>query len=427
MGVIALGCRVRDPARSRRRRRAHRRARRREGARLLRRDAAARSRAPRGRPRRDWHRTDPARPRRHDGGLARRARRAAAVAALPERDPRHRGRLRGRPRMGRRGQPPSCSPSGSSGSHTRSSRRPVGGRTDATAAAAPGLRPVTVARRRRHGRSSSRSPPPPSGCPTRTSSRRSPGGSGDDPRRTRLPRGRRVGARGRPPLRGPARLGRRVDRARGCSSRRTARSCSRRSRAEGGAAPTIVDIAPAAGWDEREAHDLYGVRFDGHEPLRPLVDHDLVLSHWMVPVRGEDAYQVAVGPIHAGVIESGHFRFHVVGDRILHLDARLFYKHRGLERAAEGSTLADGAALRRPRLRRVRGRERPRVRPCVRGGARARAARRARPRTHDPAGARADLEPPERRRRRLRRRRPRRRQQPLRRAHRARAAAQRRT
>jgi Ni,Fe-hydrogenase III large subunit len=114
-------------------------------------------------------------------------------------------------------------------------------------------------------------------------------------------------------------------------------------RAENGVVPTAVDLAPAAGWDEREAHDLYGVRFDGHEPLRPLVDHDLTLSHWTVPVRGDDAYQVAVGPIHAGVIESGHFRFHVVGDRILHLDARLFYKHRGLERAAEGSTLADGA------------------------------------------------------------------------------------
>ena len=61
-------------------------------------------------------------------------------------------------------------------------------------------------------------------------------------------------------------------------------------------------------------------------------------------MHGDDAYQVAVGPIHAGVIESGHFRFHVVGDRILHLDARLFYKHRGLERAAEGRTLDDGLA-----------------------------------------------------------------------------------
>ena len=59
-----------------------------------------------------------------------------------------------------------------------------------------------------------------------------------------------------------------------------------------------------------------------------------------MPVSGDDAYQVAVGPIHAGIIESGHFRFHVVGDRILHLDARLFYKHRGLEQAAEGHTLA---------------------------------------------------------------------------------------
>ncbi len=113
--------------------------------------------------------------------------------------------------------------------------------------------------------------------------------------------------------------------------------------ASGGVVPTIVDLAPSAGWDEREAHDLYGVRFDGHEPLRPLVEHDLVLAHWTVPVRGDDAYQVAVGPIHAGVIESGHFRFHVVGDRILHLDARLFHKHRGLERAAEGSTLPEGA------------------------------------------------------------------------------------
>ena len=109
-----------------------------------------------------------------------------------------------------------------------------------------------------------------------------------------------------------------------------------------GRVPSIVDLAPAAGWDEREAADLYGVSFDGHEPLRPLVDHDLDLARWTVPVHGNDPYQIAVGPIHAGVIESGHFRFHVVGDRILHVDARLFYKHRGLERAAEGQTLDAG-------------------------------------------------------------------------------------
>jgi Ni,Fe-hydrogenase III large subunit len=105
--------------------------------------------------------------------------------------------------------------------------------------------------------------------------------------------------------------------------------------------PTIVDLAPAAGWDEREAHDLYGVRFEGHEPLRPLVDHDGAIGRFTTPVRGVDPYEVAVGPIHAGVIESGHFRFHVVGDLILQVDTRLFYKHRGLERAAEGMALAD--------------------------------------------------------------------------------------
>jgi Ni,Fe-hydrogenase III large subunit len=111
-----------------------------------------------------------------------------------------------------------------------------------------------------------------------------------------------------------------------------------------GRVPSIVDLVPAAGWDEREAADLYGIGFEGHEPLRPLLDHDAPLDRWTVRVRGHDPYDVAVGPIHAGVIESGHFRFRVVGDRILHIDVRLFYKHRGLERAAEGATLDEGLA-----------------------------------------------------------------------------------
>jgi Ni,Fe-hydrogenase III large subunit len=113
--------------------------------------------------------------------------------------------------------------------------------------------------------------------------------------------------------------------------------------AESGAVPTIVDLAPAAGWDEREAHDLFGIDFIGHEPLRPLVDH--TAGAWTTRVRGTDPYEIAVGPIHAGVIESGHFRFHVVGDRILYLDAQLFYKHRGLERAAVGASLENGLAF----------------------------------------------------------------------------------
>lgn len=101
-------------------------------------------------------------------------------------------------------------------------------------------------------------------------------------------------------------------------------------------AESIVDLAGAAVWDEREAHDLYALGFDGHEPMRTLARHSPQLDAWTTPVSGGGVHQVAVGPIHAGVIESGHFRFHCVGDRILAVDPRLFYKHRGLESAAEG-------------------------------------------------------------------------------------------
>ncbi|HWK29256.1 MAG TPA: nickel-dependent hydrogenase large subunit [Solirubrobacter sp.] len=103
-------------------------------------------------------------------------------------------------------------------------------------------------------------------------------------------------------------------------------------------AESIVDLVPAAGWDEREAHDLHGLAFPG----RPLVDH--TAPGWATPVTGDGVHEVAVGPIHAGVIESGHFRFHTVGDRVLVLDVRLFYKHRGLEAAARGRDVADGLA-----------------------------------------------------------------------------------
>ena len=111
-----------------------------------------------------------------------------------------------------------------------------------------------------------------------------------------------------------------------------------------GVVPSLVELIPAAGWAEREAHDIDGVRFSGHDPLRPLVDHPAALPLWTTPVTGPGVHEVAVGPIHAGIIESGHYRFHVVGERILLLDLRLFYKHRGLERAAVGSTLNEGLA-----------------------------------------------------------------------------------
>ena len=51
---------------------------------------------------------------------------------------------------------------------------------------------------------------------------------------------------------------------------------------------------------------------------------------------GDGVYHVAVGPVHAGIIEPGHFRFSVIGETIFNLEVRMFYKHRGLEKLAEG-------------------------------------------------------------------------------------------
>jgi Ni,Fe-hydrogenase III large subunit len=111
-----------------------------------------------------------------------------------------------------------------------------------------------------------------------------------------------------------------------------------------GTLPTLVDLVPAAAWDEREAADLFGVAFEGHTPLRSLARHPRELDAWTTDVRGDGVHRVAVGPIHAGVIESGHFRFHVVGERILLVDPQLFYKHRGLEAAACGGDPAHALA-----------------------------------------------------------------------------------
>ncbi len=110
---------------------------------------------------------------------------------------------------------------------------------------------------------------------------------------------------------------------------------------------SIAELTRPVAWDEREASEVHGVRFAGAEPSSPLIDHDTPLGASATPVEGRDVHQVAVGPIHAGVIESGHFRFHVVGERILHLDLRLFYKRRGIEQAAAGRSLTEAPRIAR--------------------------------------------------------------------------------
>jgi Ni,Fe-hydrogenase III large subunit/Ni,Fe-hydrogenase III component G len=125
--------------------------------------------------------------------------------------------------------------------------------------------------------------------------------------------------------------------------------------------PSISSLVPAASWDEREMKDLFGIVPEGHPDPRRLVLHERWprgyhplrkdvdpnarpprADRHFVPfeVRGEGVYQLPVGPIHAGVIEPGHFRFSAVGERVLHLDARLGFVHRGLEKIVEGRSFA---------------------------------------------------------------------------------------
>ena len=56
-------------------------------------------------------------------------------------------------------------------------------------------------------------------------------------------------------------------------------------------------------------------------------------------------HEIPVGPVHAGTIEPGHFRFSIVGEGVLRLEERLGYKHKGIEKRFESMTLAEGARL----------------------------------------------------------------------------------
>jgi NADH:ubiquinone oxidoreductase subunit C len=117
--------------------------------------------------------------------------------------------------------------------------------------------------------------------------------------------------------------------------------------------PSLTPLVPAAQWDEREIHDVFDIVPTGHPDLRPLLVHEAPGGGTAMPYRhfvahGDGVYQLPVGPIHAGIIEPGHFRFSAVGESILHLDARLFYTHRGLERLVEGRTFDAALAVVQP-------------------------------------------------------------------------------
>ena len=133
--------------------------------------------------------------------------------------------------------------------------------------------------------------------------------------------------------------------------------------------PTVPSLAawsfPASRF-EREMADLFGITPSGHPFLRPLVLHQHWPRDWhpmrhdagapppmrtdaepfpFVAVEGPGVYEIPVGPVHAGLIEPGHFRFSVVGETILKMKARLWFVHRGIEKLFEGRPAADGVVL----------------------------------------------------------------------------------
>jgi Ni,Fe-hydrogenase III large subunit/Ni,Fe-hydrogenase III component G len=130
--------------------------------------------------------------------------------------------------------------------------------------------------------------------------------------------------------------------------------------------PTLSDLSFPASRFERQLHDTFGIVPEGHPFLRPLVRH----SHWpddwypmrhdagptpamahdgvpypFIEVQGAGVYEIPVGPVHAGLIEPGHFRFSVVGETILKMTARLWFVHRGLERMFQGVDVIEGVQI----------------------------------------------------------------------------------
>lgn len=129
---------------------------------------------------------------------------------------------------------------------------------------------------------------------------------------------------------------------------------------------SLTNALPAANWQEREIQDLFGLKLEGHPNPRRCALHDdwpevhplrkdFPLHTKLPPfqgerhkfrqVEGEGVFQVPVGPVHAGIIEPGHFLFSVAGEPVLYLQIRLFYTHKGTEKLFENVPLSHGVRL----------------------------------------------------------------------------------
>ena len=97
--------------------------------------------------------------------------------------------------------------------------------------------------------------------------------------------------------------------------------------------PSLTADCPAFHWFEREIYEQTGIVPEGHPWLKPIRfengDQPGVTEYF--PLQGDAAHEVAVGPVHAGVIEPGHFRFQCLGEEVEFLEIELGYQHRGLD------------------------------------------------------------------------------------------------
>ncbi|HNV86341.1 MAG TPA: NADH-quinone oxidoreductase subunit C [Candidatus Omnitrophota bacterium] len=126
--------------------------------------------------------------------------------------------------------------------------------------------------------------------------------------------------------------------------------------------PSVTPYVPQANWQEREIQDLFGLVAGGHPDPRRLVFHEdwpgslhPLRKDFALPenlprtgreyvfdrVEGDGVFEIPVGPVHAGIIEPGHFRFSSAGESILKLEIRHFYKHKGIEKLGEGKSPED--------------------------------------------------------------------------------------
>ena len=146
---------------------------------------------------------------------------------------------------------------------------------------------------------------------------------------------------------------------------------------------TLSHEHPAALWFERKMQDDFGIIVEDAYDARPLVhqeqfdtnlhpmckdfnEKELQLSKFKPydyeVIKGDGVFQVSVGPIHAGIIEPGHFHFSQAGEKMLHLEVRHFYKYRAIEKMLEGKTLQEA----KPIIERISGNESIAYQICLR-------------------------------------------------------------